>query len=95
MLDDILTVQQVARRWHCDDEVVYRLVRQGKLKHFRLSAGGRSGIRIHAASVLEYEGASYKQPPSRRAPPPVTVRSRPTAARSDGPARGLRHLHRA
>ena len=90
MLEDVLTVQQVAQRWHCDDEVVYRLVRQGKLRNFRLSSGSRSGIRIHAASVLEYEGGS----PTRQDPAQVKVERRPAATRSDQPVRGLRHLRR-
>jgi excisionase family DNA binding protein len=90
--DDIVTVRQVAERWKCDEEVVYRLVRQGKLKGFRLSGGRRSGIRIRFSAVLAYE----EDPPSDHHPrhePPA--KGAVTPSPGPGAVRGLRHLRRA
>lgn len=44
---EILTVKEVAERLRCSDDTVYRLVKQGRLKSFKLN----SALRIPADSL--------------------------------------------
>lgn len=58
---DYYTVPELAARWRCSTDVVYDLLRQGKLHGFKLGASWRisDGARIQ-----------YEQTPEREAPQP-------------------------
>lgn len=52
MSNEVLTIKQVAERWHVDRDTIYRMISSGKLKAFQV---GRQW-RVTAETVAEYEG---------------------------------------
>lgn len=48
---NILTVAEVASRWRCGTDSIYRMIKAGKLKAFKIG----SDIRIREAEVIRYE----------------------------------------
>lgn len=50
--DGSMTVKDVAQRWGCNEDVVYREIRGGRLRSFTL---GNRVYRIRPEWVVEYE----------------------------------------
>lgn len=55
MTDTPYTVDDLAQRWRCSAQTVYRLARDSGLPHFRL--GARRGIRFSREDVQAWESA--------------------------------------
>lgn len=79
MSDDYLTVDQAAARLQTSDEMVRRMLRDGRLSGFRLG-GRRAGWRIVAASLAGLAGA---EPPRRGRPTARALRPRQTLSPLD------------
>lgn len=47
----VLTVSEIADRWRCSMDSVYRMIKSGKLKAFRVG----QDFRIKEAEVIRYE----------------------------------------
>lgn len=47
----VYTVADLAQRWQCSHDIIYDLLRQGKLKAFKLG----SAYRISAEAVSDFE----------------------------------------
>lgn len=50
-MTDVYTIKSLSERWMCSPDVIYDLIREGKLKSFRV---GRA-IRVSAEEVKRYE----------------------------------------
>ncbi len=66
------TPQTLAQMWQCSTDVIYDLLRQGKLQGFKVGVGWR----ISEAAVLAYEQNPENQSPrpyprSRQPAPPI------------------------
>jgi excisionase family DNA binding protein len=72
--DRAYSVQDLAERWGCSDDAVYKMINEGALHFFMIGKpvkkGKRKGIRIAAKEVLRWEGQGNENRPTPPAPGP-------------------------
>lgn len=56
MLADVFTVEELAARWKCSRDVIYDMLRNKKLRGFKLG----SSYRIGAAEVSRHENGEVE-----------------------------------